>query len=276
MYVKYQSNVEKHRNYITTHRNDDSWSALFAAHEEMFITIGEGKDNKETTFKMLKKEKQLLENFLTNRNQMLLFARTNVDANGKCTIVDPDTNRPIYIGDGIIPQVERYASKYVYNKLTLDVFHTVINTMNEKAEKPTGNHYMFIVNEPLFAQLQSTLAGYLAQFHTEGTYLWSKSANSYIKVGATFDSYEYMGNTITFKVDRTFSREYGFEKGYALCLDLTADQAGSEPPIAMFTLKGGDFITNKYIGVGGENGLTSGNVASPVAGSKMIMWGLAA
>ena len=41
----------------------------------------------------------------------------------------------------------------------------------------------------------------------------------------------------------------------------------------MFTLKGGDMITNKYLGVGKENGLTSGEVASPVAGSKLIMWG---
>jgi hypothetical protein len=41
----------------------------------------------------------------------------------------------------------------------------------------------------------------------------------------------------------------------------------------MFTLKGGDFITNKVLGVGGENGLTSGVVSTPVAGSKLINWG---
>ena len=32
-------------------------------------------------------------------------------------------------------------------------------------------------------------------------------------------------------------------------------------------------ISNKYLGVGGLNGLSSGEVASPVAGSKLIMWG---
>ena len=41
----------------------------------------------------------------------------------------------------------------------------------------------------------------------------------------------------------------------------------------MFTLKGGDIITNKYIGVGGLDGLSSGVVSSPVAGSKLITWG---
>ena len=96
-YCKAQSNVEKHRNYITTFRNDISWSSLYAAHEDVFIKIGEGKDKnslKEVTYKMNKKEKELMENFLTSRNQGLLFNKTNIDANGKATIVDPDTGRP--------------------------------------------------------------------------------------------------------------------------------------------------------------------------------------
>ena len=37
----------------------------------------------------------------------------------------------------------------------------------------------------------------------------------------------------------------------------------------MFTLKGGDFIQNKFPGVGGLDGLSSGVVSSPVAGSKL-------
>ncbi len=98
MYTKYQSNIEKHRNYITTFRNDISYSALYAAHEDVFIRIGEGKDKnslKEVTYKMDKKEKELLDNFMTSRNQGLLFNKTNIDVNGKATIVDPDTGRPI-------------------------------------------------------------------------------------------------------------------------------------------------------------------------------------
>lgn len=104
--------------------------------------------------------------------------------------------------------------------------------------------------------------------------MWSMKANDYIQVGPKgFDSYNWMGNSITFKVDRALTMEYGRDKGYALALDLTADKTSAQPPIAMFSLKGGDMITNKYIGVGGENGLSSGTVASPVAGSKRIIWG---
>lgn len=100
VYVKYQSNIEKHRNFITTHRCDDSYSALYAAHENVFISIAEGKDTgslKETLYKMDKKEKVLLDNFLYVRNNGLLFNKCNVDVNGKPTIVDPDTQRPKHI-----------------------------------------------------------------------------------------------------------------------------------------------------------------------------------
>lgn len=84
-YVKYQSNVSKFRNYITTFRNDDSYSALYAAHEDVFIKIGQG-DNcgklKETIYKMEKKEKVLLDNFLYARNSGLIFNRSSMDVNG--------------------------------------------------------------------------------------------------------------------------------------------------------------------------------------------------
>ena len=36
--------------------------------------------------------------------------------------------------------MERFASKYVYNERpTVEIFHTIMQTMNEKADKPTGN-----------------------------------------------------------------------------------------------------------------------------------------
>lgn len=276
MYVKYQSNVEKHRGYISTHRVDDTYSALYKAMENVFISIGKGEGNgkmSETIYKMDTVEKNLLQNFLYVRNNGLLFNKCNVDKNGKATISDPDTGRPIYIGDGIIPQVERFASKYVYTTLTVDAFQTAMSMMCQKAESATGNKFIFLCNEKMWHDVQRNLSTWLANFKTCGTYLWSKAANGYVNVGATFDSYEFAGNTISFKVDRTFSREYGDNKGFGLFLDLTADKTSGTPAIEMFTLKGGDFISNKLPGVGGLDGLSSGLVASTVAGSKLINWG---
>jgi len=44
MYTKWQSNAEKHRGYIQTHRFDASYSAQYAALEDVFIKISKGKD----------------------------------------------------------------------------------------------------------------------------------------------------------------------------------------------------------------------------------------
>jgi hypothetical protein len=40
--------------------------------------------------------------------------------------------------------------------------------------------------------------------------------------------------------------------------------------MSMFTFKGGEFMTSKFKGVGGFSGLESGEVSSPVSGSKII------
>ena len=162
----------------------------------------------------------------------MLFGKSNIDKNGKPTIVDPITNRGIIMSDGVIPQCEAFCTKYAYNKFSLSVLQTVLSMLNEKANEPTGNHYVFLCNEKLWQDVYRVLGDYLAQFHTEGTYLWSMKANDYVSVGAKgFDSYNYAGNTLSFRVDRALTLEYGNEKGYALCLDLTADKTSAQPPI---------------------------------------------
>jgi hypothetical protein len=112
---------------------------------------------KDNFYKMTKKEKVLLENFLTARNQGLLFNKSNINLQGKAMHQDPATNRQIPVGEGIIPQVERFASKYNYAKMTREVFKTVLNQMTAKSDKPTGNTYTFICNEKAWQDIQDAL-----------------------------------------------------------------------------------------------------------------------
>ena len=276
-FVKYQSNVEKMRNYMTTVRVDDSYSSKYALMEDTFIKVGKGDGNGNLTEKIYRLEpmkKNLIQNFLYARENMILLAKGNIGVDGKATISDRSTGRPIYIGDGMIPQIERFASKYAGNRVTVNTFHTIISTMVEKAESPTGNHFCFMVNEKAWAIVQRVLGDYLATRQTDGAYLWSKGGEGkYIKVGATFDAYEWGGNTISFKVDRTLSRE--FVDPYFLCIDLTTGKTSTQPPVAMYSLKGKDYIFNEVLGVGGRSGGDSGVVSSPVAGGMMTIHGYA-
>lgn len=69
-YSKFLSNFEKHTNVMTTFRADISWSSLYAAQEQMFISIADDKDasKSEGVFKILKKEKELMESFMYGMN----------------------------------------------------------------------------------------------------------------------------------------------------------------------------------------------------------------
>ena len=280
-YSKFQSQMERHRNFMTTFRADASWSSLYAIQENVFMSIADDKDQtkSEGVYKMLKKEKELLDTFMYAMNTGLTFNKGNIDVNGKATISEPETGRPIYIGEGLIPQIEAAANKYCYsNKPNLQLFNMIMSDIADKAQSDTGNKFIFIVNRKMWNDLQMTLGEYLANYKTDGTYMYSKSANKglggYVKVGATFDTYEYAGNQVSFVVDRALTREYP-TKGYGVCIDLTADKTSGTPAIAKFSLTGKDFMTNKIVGVGGYDGKSSGEVATNVAGSKLVMMGYA-
>lgn len=150
-YTKYQSNVEKHRNWLTEHRCDISYSARYAQMEDQFIRIAKGDgagELSEKIFKLNKMEKDLLDSFATVKNNGLLLQKTTMDLNGKSTVMTED-GRPLIAGDGLVPQIERFASKYAYAKINVNVINTVMEQMTAKAVNPTGNHYTFIVNDRL-------------------------------------------------------------------------------------------------------------------------------
>ena len=98
-YVKYQSNTETHRTFISTHRADVDFSAKYKAMEDVFITIGEGKES-DPVYKMNPAEKDCLDSYMLARGNALLWSKSNMDANGKPKIFDPETGIPIISGDG--------------------------------------------------------------------------------------------------------------------------------------------------------------------------------
>lgn len=276
-YSKYQSNVERYRNHISHHRNDITWSDQFAIMEDVFIGLGANKgsgDQAQTIFKMHKKEQELLDSFMYARNNAMLLGKSNYDKNGKCTVSEKDTGRPIPMGDGLIAQIERYANKFSYARVTSSMLDKIMANMTEKSANAEGNMYVFVVNTILYAQLQKTLREYLRGVTQSASVYYSQKSGGKVKVGTTFDTYEFMGNQITFKVDKALSIEYP-NKGYGLVVDMTADMLANKPAMALFTIKGGEFVRNTILGVGGATGVASGDVSTPVAGSRLVYSGYA-
>lgn len=192
-FTKYQSNIEKHRTMIGTTRCDIDYSAKYMALEDQFINIAT--KDKDFTYKLSGAEKVCLDSYMAARNNKLLFSKGNFDVNGKTTISD-EIGRPIVTTEGIIPQIERFATKYVFNKLTTRIFEGAMNEMATKSDEPTGNSWVFICNTKMWQSVQRTMATWIRDWKTTGCFVWSQGAKDYVDLGATYQSYEFAGKSI--------------------------------------------------------------------------------
>lgn len=249
-------------------------SAMYKPLEDVFIQIGAGKDGgkDDPVFKLKRGEQQGLENFIQAREQALVWGKANVDVNMKPKIYDDETGRPVVSSDGIIAQLERFATKFVFSKISVAYFQKALQILVSKSKKPTGNSYVFLVNTRMWNEINTVLDRWLVEHKTDGAVLYSKAANGYVELGATYHSYEFSGNSILFKVERTFDVEFP-TRNYGVMVDLTEDGVTGKPAMEMLTFKGGQLIHNWVNGVGGSSGLDSGQVSSRVAAQKHIFWG---
>lgn len=51
--------------------------------------------------------------------------------------------------EGLIPQIERFATKFVFNKLTTRIWEGAMAEMSAKADNALGNTWAFVVNSKM-------------------------------------------------------------------------------------------------------------------------------
>jgi len=263
-FTKYMINIEKHRGHISRHRVGDSWSSDAAV---IYFQIT-GKNNKPEYYQMPKPEKNLLENFLVTRESNMLFGRTNFDINNKC--MDQDAQgRDIPMGDGVIAQVERYCDKFSYSTLTTSLFDDALDSVIRKTGKGLDNHITVVCNHIGYKQAMRAMEDKLRQYAVNGAFYYTKEKDK-VDVGAHYRQYLYNGNTITFTIDTALSEIYT-EFGYLIFIDTAVNDG--RPNIVKFTLKGREMIEGTLHGMGGFNGMTSGNIASAIDGTEKHILG---
>lgn len=269
-YTKYLSNTETHRNYISRHRASVDWSSDYAIKENVYIA--DGKEGKETIYKMNKKEKDVVDTFLFARENSMLFSESNFDINGKCMLQD-EKGRDIPMGDGIIPQIEKVCDKFLFSELTIDIIEDAMQSMSEKADTRQGNKWTYVCNDKFWNKFNKLMKNDLRFVAQDGAYFWSKEKGGEVKVGATFSSYEFAGNVITIMVNQSLSQEYT-DRAYAILLDTGKDAISGRPNIAMFTLEGSEMISGNINGLGGASGKESGiDISSSIHGSSYHLIG---
>lgn len=138
MYTRYQSNTERFRQFIGTHRCDIDYSAQYAAYEDVFISIGKGDKKSDATYQLDSVKKTLLDSFMEAREGAFMNGRGNINVEGKPAHFD-QLGRPIISCDGVIPQIERYADKFSFSKLNITFFEKALQAMVSKSTSAQGN-----------------------------------------------------------------------------------------------------------------------------------------
>ena len=268
-YSRFIADAETHRGYLTRHRHGVDWSQQFASTAEVYFETEE--DKKTVYYKALQAEQNVLDEFMLTREQNIVYGRSNHDTNGKCLMQDPD-GQDIPMGDGLIPQSERYASRTAYSIFTTSVAKTAIKALASKAQKLTGNTFVVLSNKILFDGFQDAMLEDSRLKLSNSTFMYSIDKGD-VEVGATFASYEYGGNKIVFAPNQALTNEFP-DKGYGIIIDLTKDAKTGRPAVASFTLKGNEIITGTMRGLGGKDGKTSGDISSPITASSYHIVGI--
>jgi hypothetical protein len=286
-YSRYNYNFEEHENWISCHRVSESISGHMAMFEDQFVEMPKrdksGKVTGSEYFRLPKIEESLQEQMMYAINQHLLFGQSNM--RGSRATIQAANGSDVIMGDGLIAQVERVCDKHSYTKLTAKVLREAINTTVYRTGKITGVHITMICNQRMWQDVQEVLNAEARGFNnvlnpyfvvTDKSQQTRKAPISSgkldgMKVGATYTTYEFGGNFVTFMPDYSLSQDIAYrDRSYGIFIntDLTDD---GQPNIQMMTVKGGELITGELVGLGARTGTASGLISTSVSGSE-IHW----
>ena len=130
-----------------------------------------------------------------------------------------------------------------------------------------------ICNTPMMMEVHKVLDSTLKDYKIDAPFLYNKVGDK-VRLGAQYDGYQYMGNTIIFKLDRSFDIEY-FDRKFGVMVDFTADGTSGRAAVEMLTTRGTELVHNYVVGVGGRDGRSSVEGSSRVSATKIINWGTA-
>lgn len=303
-YSKNQYNMERHINYLTKVRVGRAYSSDFRATMDKFFVSDDDyaklrKDGKRARgFKVYKYnsvEEEVMHQFMIAANGALLFGRANMDEQTGRPLEEVDGSE-IIAGDGLIAQYERYAYPVYYNTLSVRNFEIAMDYIRDKRGQSQGNHVTVLCNRQFSNQKAKALQNAINLFapQNNGTWFFSKEdplkgvSDAYggmsrmkrkqvphdVAVGATFNTYIYEGNTITFVVDEALTKHFP-DRGYAIFIDtgIYEDERGQVPAIELKTLKGREMIKGHVVGMGGVDGTSNGSVSTPLDASRYDILG---
>ncbi len=273
-YMQIPNRVEKHTNFITRFRVSGSRSGDYAWSENIFYENARKKDGQlmHEYFRQDPEEKAMLDKLMLAINQGLLFTKGGFDEKLNHLVREVD-GRPIFIGEGVIPQMRRYGQFMAYNVITEFLIREIISTIVERREMKTGNEIVLVVNWKLFQHFQTVLdkiAG--SRLTMQDSFLTKANGKEAYIVGANYCGYQFAGNKLIILVDSALSDRYK-ERGYGICLNtrVLGRDGQDVMNLQQFTIRGAEIIRGDLLGFGMRDGVSSGQVASMIHASESSM-----
>lgn len=270
-YTKFVSSVEVHRNYLSIHRASVDKTNAYSLSEYKFIEAG--KKGKETYYKLDKSEDQCMRHYLLSREQALLSSESNYDQNGKCKLQD-ENGQDIPSGDGIITQLLKFADPFTFNEMSTALFEDAIQSLNERVGSHEGNNYVIMCNQKFWYKFNRIMKNDDRFIKSIDNHFVNSNGVG-LRIGATFNGYEFAGTKFTVMQNDALDLEY--ENGaFGVMLNIgNSGVEGSYSNINMFTLEGQDIISGTLKGMGGLSGKESGDVATSLSASSYHLLGYA-
>lgn len=296
--IKLHSNMERHTNWMTKIRSGQKYSGDYKAIEDKYLVdeqdlknyIKGGQKDRLKLLPFTSIEQAVLDDFLLKANGAMLWGRSNIDANTGRPLITDNKGEAVYIGDGLIAQIERYGHYIdISGPMSVKHFQNAIDYIADRRGQSMGNHILAIVNRKFSRMKATALRDAINLFapQNNGTWFFSKDPVQgvarpgdrtrarrmqlphEVAVGATFNTYIYEGNTITFLVDEALTNHYP-DKAYGIFVDNSVyeDRTGEKPGIHMMTLKGRELVQSHVPGIGGIDGRTNGITSSRLDASS--------
>lgn len=272
---------EEYINYITKVRYDWSWSAD-AASTKYIIEDTVNLKGKTVKYNYITDQLMMngMELYHFNKEMELIYGRTTMDANGRCFMQD-EKGQDIVKGDGLIAQMAD-SCKQTYTKMTIGLIEDILSDVALRMPKRTGNTILLTTGMQGYKEFGRVMrAEHKGFWSGDSGSAYVSTKNGKVKLGAEYNAFEFQGNQLVVSVNNTFdhpanpsdydSEGRPLESSKFLFVDVSSYDGVQN--IQMIAKDGRSFVTGELDGVGGQDGKTSGKVASTIDGSAKILIG---
>lgn len=279
-YINAGMAMEEYINYITKVRYDWSWSADAAATKWLIEdTINQMGQTVRYNYITDQLWMNAMEHYHFKKEMALIYGRTTVDSRGRCWLQD-EKGQDIIQGDGLIAQMDR-SCKQNYTKLNITLLEDVLTDMSLKMPKRTGNTLLLTTGAQGYREFGTIMRAEHRGWVADGNGAYVRTKNGKVQLGAEYNSFTFQGNQIIVSANNTFDHPANvsavdaegrlLESSKLLFIDMSTYDGVRN--IQLIAKDGRSFVTGELDGIGGQDGKTSGKVATLLDGSAKSIIG---